>query len=239
MALGVRFSMNKSLFLRDPQETVLGRKILKHSIEVIDDIGFEAFTFRKLAVCMDSTEASVYRYFKNKHLLLIYLVCWYWEWVSYLIDIGMNNVRNPHEKLEIIIHNLVSATKENPAIDYINEQLLHRIVISDGMKAYHTKSVDVENNVGLFLNYKKLVQKIADVVLEINPSFPYPHALASNLFEMANNHIFFAQHLPRLTDIVVLGEQYQEVEEMLKFFAFRILGEHIQFGETHEKDTEG
>lgn len=236
MALGVRFSMNESLFLRDPQETVLGRKILKFSIELIDEIGFEDFTFKKLAARMGSTEASVYRYFKNKHLLLIFLVCWYWEWVSYLIEIGTTNVSDPKEKLRIIIHNLVSAIKENPAIDYINERLLHRIVISDGMKAYHTKSVDVENNVGLFLNYKQLVKTIGGVILEINPTFPYPHALASNMFEMANNHIFFAQHLPRLTDIEVHGEQYDEVEEMLNFFAFRILRSNQD--EAHRSDEE-
>ncbi len=236
MALGVRFSMNESLFLRDPQETALGRKILQFSIELIDEIGFEDFTFKKLAVRMGSTEASVYRYFKNKHLLLIFLVCWYWEWVGYLIEIGTTNVDDPRKKLRIIIHNLVSATKENPAIEYINERLLHRIVISDGMKAYHTKSVDIENNVGLFLNYKQLVKTIGEVILEINPRFPYPHALASNMFEMANNHIFFAQHLPRLTDIEVHGEQYDEVEEMLNFFAFRILRSNQD--EAHRSDEE-
>lgn len=61
------------------------------------------------------------------------------------------------------------------------------------------------------------------MISEINPKFPYPHTLASNLFEMANNHIYFAQHLPKLTDVSVKGENYQEVEEMLEFYAFKLL----------------
>ena len=94
---------------------------------------------------------------------------------------------------------------------------------AEGSKAYHTKEVDNENKEGFFINYKQMVEKISQAVLELNPKFPYPHALASNLFEMANNHIYFGQHLPQLTDVKVKGEDYQEVEEMLEYFAFRLL----------------
>ncbi|MEM8909339.1 MAG: TetR family transcriptional regulator, partial [Bacteroidota bacterium] len=69
MAVGIKISLNERLYLRDPQETALGQKIIKHSILLIDEIGFEAFNFKKLAQQMDSTEASVYRYFENKHHL--------------------------------------------------------------------------------------------------------------------------------------------------------------------------
>ncbi|MBR9919252.1 MAG: TetR/AcrR family transcriptional regulator [Bacteroidetes bacterium] len=223
MAIGIKFSLNESLYIRDPQDTELGRNIIKYSIIMIDEIGFEAFTFRKLAKRMESTEASIYRYFKNKHMLLVYLVGWYWEWVSYLIEINTLNVQDPEEKLQIAICNVVSATRENPAIDYVNENILHRIVISDGVKAYHTKSVDEENKNGLFFNYKRMVEKISDIILEINPDFPYPRALGSNLFEMANAQIYFAQHLPRLTDVKLQDEKYEEVVKMLEYFAFGVL----------------
>ena len=172
---------------------------------------------------MSSTEASVYRYFENKHMLLLYLVSWFWEWVSYLIDIHTNNISDPNEKLKIIISTLVYASKDNPAIEYVNESVLHRIIISEGSKTYHTKSVDEENKVGLFLNYKTLVQKVSVVILDINPEFPYPKALASNLFEMTNNHIYFAQHLPRLTDVEVIEDNFDEVEKMLQHFAFALM----------------
>ena len=62
------------------------------------------------------------------------------------------------------------------------------------------------------------------IVEEITPNFEYPRALASNLFEMANTHIYFAKHLPRLTDVAVTDDDYTEVEIMLEHFAFTLLG---------------
>jgi len=223
MAIGIQIKLNERLFLRDPQETSLGKRLIKHSILLLDEIGFEAFNFKKLAKHMESTEASIYRYFENKHLLLIYLVSWYWEWVSYLIDIHTMNIEAPKRRLKIIIETFVYASKDNASTDYVNQNVLHRLIISEGSKAYHTKAVDKENTEGFFLNYKALTQKVSDVILEIKPNFPYPHALASNLFEMANNHIYFAQHLPRLTDVKVEGENFDEVEKMLEYFAFSLL----------------
>lgn len=223
MAIGIQISLNEKLYLRDPQETALGKKIIKEGIILIDEIGFEAFNFKKLAIAMGSTEASVYRYFENKHFLLLYLVSWYWEWVSYLIDINTMNVEDPKRCLKIVIDTLVYASKDNPSIEYVNESVLHRLIISEGTKAYHTKEVDKENTEGFFINYKKLTAKVAEVIRKVNPDFPYPHTLASNLFEMANNHIYFAQHLPRLTDVKVKGDNFDEVEQMLEYFAFTLL----------------
>ena len=223
MSIGIKISLQQGLYLRDPQETALGKKIIKNSILLIDELGLEAFNFKKLAKCMESTEASVYRYFENKHMLLLYLVSWYWEWVSFLMDLNTRNIEDPKRRLKIIIETLVSASKENPSIEYVNESVLHRIIISEGSKAYHIKTIDKENKEGFFLNYKKLSEKVANVIIEINPKFPYPHTLASNLFEMANNHIYFAQHLPRLTDVQVEGENFEDVEKMLQYFAFQLL----------------
>ena len=77
----IQIQLNDNLYLRDPQETELGRNIVNNSIELIDEIGFEKFTFKKLATKIESTEASIYRYFENKHRLLIYLIAWYWNWI--------------------------------------------------------------------------------------------------------------------------------------------------------------
>ncbi len=223
MAIGIKISLHEGLFHRDPQQTILGQKIIKYSILLIDEIGFEAFNFKKLAQKMHSTEASVYRYFENKHMVLLYLVSWYWEWVGFLIDMNTINIDDPKRRLQIIIETLVSASKESPSVEYVNESVLHRIIISEGSKAYHIKEVDEENKENLFLNYKKLSEKVADVIMEFNPTFPYPHTLASNLFEMANNHIYFAQHLPRLTDVQVKGDDFEEVVRMLQYFTFTLL----------------
>ena len=223
MSIEIKISLNVGLYLKEPQDSKLGRKIIQYSIILIDEYGFESFTFKKLAEKINSTEASIYRYFENKHLLLIFLVNWYWEWVSYLITINTMNVEDPQKKLRIIIHSFVSAPKDNPGIEYVNESKLHNIVISEGVKAYHTKEVDKENSKGFFSSYKNLANAVSNVISEINPKFNYPHALATNLFEMSNNHIYFAKHLPRLTDISIKENDVDEVENMLNYFVDKLL----------------
>jgi len=228
MAVGIRITLNDGLYLKDPQQTELGQRIIQHSILLIDELGIECFTFKKLAEAMGSTEASVYRYFENKHMLLVYLVSWYWEWVNYLLDVNTMNMTDPKDRLKKVIHTIVFAAQENPSIDYVNESVLHRIVISEGSKAYHIKSVDQENREGFFTNYGDLTAKISDFILDVNPTFKYPRAMASNLFEMANNHIYFAEHLPRLTDISVQNDDFSEVEEMLEHFVFGLVCDPVQ-----------
>ena len=223
MSIEIKISLNNGLYLKEPQDSKLGRNIIKHSILMIDKFGFESFTFKKLAEEINSTEASIYRYFENKHLLLLFLVNWYWEWVSYLIGINTINVEDPKKKLKIIIHSFVYASKENPSVTYVNESKLHRIVISEGNKTYHTKEVDNENSKGFFKSYKDLAESVSNVISDINPAFKYPFSLATNLFEMSNNHIFFAKHLPRLTDVSVEKNEVDEVESMLNYFADKLL----------------
>lgn len=216
-------SIPEGLSLKDPLQSKLGRSIITHSIILMDEIGFEAFTFRKLAKKMGSNETSLYRYFENKHVLLLYLVVWYWNWVSFLIDYNTKNITDPNKKLDLIIENFVDATKENPSVDFVNEKILHRIIIAEGSKAYHTKDIDEENKQGYYKSYKALIQKVADVINEVDRKFPYPHSFASNLFEMANNEIYFAEHLPKLTDVRVKGENYDEVVKLLKFYKKKLL----------------
>ena len=100
MELSLKIKMNEKLFLRNPEETELGRKIIQHSIVLIHKIGFEAFTFKKLAEEINTTEAGVYRYFENKHKLLIYLSSWYWSWMEYKLVFNTNNILNIEEKLK-------------------------------------------------------------------------------------------------------------------------------------------
>ena len=223
MITGIKFSLNKSLYSRDPQNTELGQRILKHSIILIDEIGLENFTFKKLAFEIESTEASMYRYFENKHQLLLFLTSWYWQWVQYLISIHTLNVEDPKRRLQIIIKSIINATSENALTEYINENLLHNIIINEGSKAYHTHDVDEENKHGIFSSYKELAEVIAQAILGINPKFPYPHSLASNMLEMANNQVYFAQHLPKLTNIKVPKGDLSQLETMMKYFVMKLV----------------
>ena len=223
MVSGIKFNMCKDLYIKDPQDTDLGKKILKNSILLIDEIGFESFTFKKLANRISSAEKSIYRYFLNKHHLLLFLTSWYWEWVYYLINVNLRNIEDPTKRLNIAIEKIVHATSENFHTEYINENILHKVVINEGAKSYHTFEVDNENKAGLFQSYKKLTKTLVDIILEIQTDFPYSKSLASSLFEMSNNQIYFAEHLPKLTSLQSDPIDDNELIEMLQFFAKKLL----------------
>lgn len=223
MAIQVRILPSPELFLRDPQETDLGRRILSKSIALLDKLGLEAFTFKKLATELKSAEASIYRYFSSKHQLLLYLVSWYWDWVHYLVNQAVAGESTAPKRLKAAIGALTRPFIENPGVPYIDERLLHQLVINEGSKAYHTKAVDQENTKGLFLGYKSLNAEISNLLLEINPDFTYPRTLSTSLFEMAHNHPYFAEHLPRLTDIKQGRRVSQDLEDMLWFWVTSLL----------------
>lgn len=222
--LTFQLKINPNIYLRDPQDTLLGKKIIEHSILLVDEIGIEQFTFKKLAERINSTEASIYRYFLNKHALFVYLLNWYWEWINVRIDFGCMNITDPIQKLQVIINVLVDSKTKIAGADYIDNVALQRIIVVEGTKAYHNKSVDEENKEGFFISYKNLCKKMVDVILELNKDFPYPRALASMIVEAANNNIYFAQHLPRLTDISSAnGDLSVQISKMLQHFAMGII----------------
>lgn len=216
------FRLNPHLYLRDPQQTELGQKIINASVKLIDTLGFEQFTFKKLAEEIDSTEASVYRYFENKHRLLLYLVGWYWNWIEYRIDMHTSNLPTPQAKLKACIHILASEKKFDESFDFIDEAALHRIVIAELDKTYLTKQVDSDNKEGLFGGFKLLCKKIANWVTEVNPAYPYPNALVSTLLLTAKQQIFFAAHLPSLTNLGKgIAEQHDALEKFLEQLVFK------------------
>ncbi len=223
MLISIQISVNENLYLRDPQSSELGKKIISDGISLINEIGIESFTFKKLAAKIGSTEASIYRYFTNKHLLLVYLVSYYWEWIRSRIDFNTMNIEDPQQKLKIVIKTIVDTVRLATPTDYIDRDALHQLVISEGTKAYHIKEVDEENKQGFFRTLKRLNAKIAGIIIEINPAFPYPKAAASDLLEMANNHHYYAEHLPSLTEVRIENENMDELERLMEYFIFRLI----------------
>ncbi|AWM31496.1 TetR/AcrR family transcriptional regulator [Hymenobacter nivis] len=221
----IRLELNDKLYLRDPQDTDLGRRLVAESVRLIDEIGFEQFTFKKLAQRIESTEASLYRYFENKHKLLVYLVSWYWAWLGYQIRFHTHNVSDAHDRLRLILGILTQAHTSDPATTQLDEAALYRIVVSEASKAYLTKDVDLDNQAGLFREYKRLVASIAEVVREINPAYPYPLALVSTLLESARKQLFFAQHLPSLTDAATRQGEQNAIYDFLLKLAFAALNQ--------------
>jgi len=97
--LPIHIKINSEFYTKNPDSSELGRKIISKSIEMIDELGFETFTFRKLGVEIGSNESSIYRYFENKHALLVYLVNWYWSWIEYRLVFKTANIISSKEQL--------------------------------------------------------------------------------------------------------------------------------------------
>lgn len=219
MNVSVNFKMNEKLFLRNPEESELGKRIIQHSIILIHQIGFEDFTFKKLAIEMGTTEASVYRYFENKHRLLLYIVDWYWCWQEYRLLYETNNISNPETKLKVAIKFISSPVEDDLSIVHVNEKLLYEIVMKEGAKSYLTRHVAEDNSNKLFQPYKQLCSRIADLILEYNPKYKYPSSLSSTIVEMAHSQNFYQQNLPSLTDFNTLKDKF-EVSDFIENLVF-------------------
>lgn len=199
--LQVHIVISEELYTKNPESSELGKKIVSRSIEMIDELGFEAFTFKKLGKSIGSNESSIYRYFESKHMLLVYLLCWYWSWVEYKLVFATNNIQSKEEKLAAAINILTRKTDVDNSFSYINEIILNRIIIAESSKAYHTKDIDSENEKGYYSVYKRVVQRVSSMVTDINPDFEFPHMLISTVIEGAHQQRYFSKHLPSLTDV--------------------------------------
>ena len=200
--LKINITIDPALYTRNPENTELGKKIVSESIKMINELGFEAFTFKKLGVEIGSNESSIYRYFESKHVLLVYLISWYWLWIEYKLVFATNNVPISEQKLIFALEIITKRITEDNSVSFINEVLLNKVITVESSKAYHTKDIDVENEKGYYKSYKRVVQRVSDIVLEVNPTFKFPHMLISTVIEGAHHQRYFSQHLPSLTDVI-------------------------------------
>ena len=207
--MAIAFKLNEHLYLRDPQDTELGRKIIEKGIALIDKLGFEQFTFKKLAEEIGSTEASLYRYFENKHRLLLYLSGWYWNWTEYRMELLTHPTQKAEEKLRWCLRVLTEEKKNDPAFGFVDEEALYRIVVNELDKTYLTKWVDADNRHGLFASYKSICKKMASLIVEINPDYPFPNTLVSTVMLASVQQIFYSEHLPSLTNLK--GDRYGQL----------------------------
>jgi AcrR family transcriptional regulator len=196
----IKLQVNDHVYLKDPESSDLGKNIIIGSINLIDENGFEDFTFKKLANHINSTEASIYRYFENKTKVLLYLTVWYWAWMDSRLLLSTMNIKDSEEQLKIAINILTSEVEEDGNFSHIDEVKLHRIIYAESSKAYLNRHVDDENKHGVFSSYKNIVSRVSDIMLAINPAFVYPNMLTSTIIEGAHLQRFFAEHLPGLTN---------------------------------------
>lgn len=223
MEFQLKFKVNHSLYLKDPDDSTTGKAIISNAIDLIYDIGFEQFTFKKLAQKINTTEATVYRYFSCKHRLLLYIMSWYWQYLEFQTKMRLMNVKNSKEKLEIILeiitYNFIS---DDSLLDF-NLDRLNAIVVSESSKVYLVKEVDEINKEFSYAPLKNYCLYISHVIKEHQPDYEFPNSLASTLLETSHDQQFFSEHLNRLTDNTEKKDHNSYVLKYLNKLLFSVL----------------
>ena len=196
----IKIQVNPKTYVKNPETSDLGKKIIQNSILLIDEIGFEEFTFKKLGEKIGSNESSIYRYFENKHKLLVYLSSWYWAWIEYRLVFTTNNINDKFEKLIKAITIVTEPIEDDSKTEHINEAVLNKIIIEEFTKTLHNKHVDKENKEGFFLVYKQVNYRIEKMILDINPEYPYANSLVSSIIEGSLHQHFLKNHLKTITN---------------------------------------
>lgn len=197
---GLKVHVNKNLYLKDPGSSDLGKRILNHSIILLNEIGFEGFTFKKLGVEIGSNESSIYRYFENKHKLLLYLTSWYWGWKEYHLVFGTNNISDPKHKLEKAVDILTRSVENDSQTSHIDEMILNKVVVNEYSRSYLIKELDRENKEDFWDIYNRLVFRLKELILNVNPAYPYASSLANTVLEGALHQHFLKENFPALTE---------------------------------------
>ncbi|WP_396153267.1 TetR/AcrR family transcriptional regulator [Flavobacterium sp.] len=196
----IKIQVNPKTYVKDPETSDLGKKIIKNSILLIDEIGFEEFTFKKLGEKIGSNESSIYRYFENKHKLLVYLSSWYWAWIEYRLVFSTNNINDKFEKLKKAILIVTESIEDDSKTEHINEAVLNKIIIEEFTKTLYSKNVDEENKEGIFLIYKQINYRIEKMILDVNPDYPFAKSLVSSIIEGSLHQHFLKNHLKTITN---------------------------------------
>jgi AcrR family transcriptional regulator len=224
MSWHLQIELNDKLFLRDPSKSNLGHRIVSNGAVMIERLGLEEFTFKKLATQIGTNESSVYRYFENKHRLLLYLVGWYWRWMEYLVKVHTHNLQTAEEKIDVVIRILLLQVNGDLMLDglEVEKRVLHQLVIKESSKVYLTHHVEADNKNLFFKPYKDLTRRIANIFLEMNPGYRYARSLTSTVIEMAHYQYFFMHYLPSLTDFGQLKDE-REVYHYLRSLVLTVL----------------
>ena len=196
----IKIAVPEKIYIKDPETSQLGKKIIEQSIILINNQGFDNFNFKKLGELIGSNESSIYRYFENKHKLLLYLTSWYWAWIEYQLVFETSNLPNKLEKLSKAIEVVTRSIKEDSNYSHINEIILNKIIINENSKSYLTKEVDQENREGFFIVYKRIVHRLREMILAVNLNYKFATSLASTVIEASLHQHFLKDHFSSITD---------------------------------------
>jgi AcrR family transcriptional regulator len=196
----VSVKIDESLFSKDPTTSDVGLAIIRKSVDLIHSEGLESFTFKKLATALGSTESTIYRYFLNKHQLMMYLASWYWNLLEWKIVFATANMESPVAIMDKALKVLSNPVEESSA-EFFDEKKLRDIAISYGFNGVELKNLKKKERVGYFLAYSNLSSRFEQIILLHNKNYKNAKAMATTLIETSNFQLLLKLRLPELTDV--------------------------------------
>jgi len=196
----LKISVPDSIWIKDPETSELGKRIVENSIIMIHENGFESFNFKKLGIKIGSNESSIYRYFESKHKLLLYLSSWYWAWLEYQLVLETFSISNNLEKLEKAITVVTRTVKVDNNFSHINENLLYKIIVTENYKSFFTKEINNEQKESYFEVYKRLITRLQQIILSVKPDFKHSLSLANTVLEGGLHQHFLQEYFPSITN---------------------------------------
>lgn len=211
----IEIKVSETLYKKDPKTSRLGKSIIFHSVILIEEIGIDAFTFKKLSDKISTTEASVYRYFENKYKLLMYLISWYLKFLEHKLVFTISNFETNEDKLKFALKIIIR--NEDLNLPEINVVSLQKILIFESNKAMLLRQLgDSEKN---FEAYNKLCNRIASIIKDINPEYKYPDSFASLLIE----GIYHQKLLRHRNEELCNTENYIDIEDFFYNLAIKTI----------------
>ncbi len=211
-----------SLSLRDTGSP-MGLRILAEGLELMNELGLEAFTFKKLAERIGCTEVTVYHYFANKQRLLQYYFQLYWLWLDTHCRQEGRSLKDPLERIHGDIRALCGIWPKEAMAAQLDPAVLRDLVINEGSKSFLHKNVDEDNRLKLFKPYKDLCAHIAGELKACSPRMRSARSFATTLVEMSHSLEFAMHHLPSLTELGVKRDR-RKLADFLVDMTDRYLG---------------
>lgn len=211
----VEIQLPNVLFLKNPKDSDIGQRILLESAAMIAEIGIDAFNFKKLALKCKCTEATVYRYFENKHKLLLYFLNIYWGWLEYRLVMNTQNISDSGKRLKKAI-----ALLAHPEIpESYNEEFGKNIIaiaVQEGIKIHLTHAVKTEISDGSLTIYQTLVSRFSNLISAKLPGYLYADSLAASILDNAFQQMYFQKYYPSFCSNI-------QDEEHLKSFLLSLI----------------
>ncbi len=197
------------LYLKNPKGSEIGESIVEMGAHFLGNFGLEELTFKKLAIEVGCTEATIYRYFNNKQQLLLYILNIYWSWQEYVIVFNCQNIENAEIKLKRVISALAKPEFEFLANrTFANNVLL--TAINEGVKAHYTIHIQNEMDHGKTIGYQRLISRIAEYIEEYNKLYPYSNSMAICLADSALQQLFIQSHHKNKTKTAIGVENIEK-----------------------------